>query len=108
VEALERITSRHVMKWLGIPPSFTSIGLYGKSNKLQLPLSSLVEEFKKAKTRLVLTLRDSPDKLIRDAGIVTRTGRKWSAIETVSQAESSIKHKDIVGMTAVGRQCLYA
>jgi len=60
VEALERITSRHPRKWLWVPPSFTSIGLYGKSNNLQLPLSSLVEEFKTANTRLVLTLRDSP------------------------------------------------
>jgi hypothetical protein len=104
IEALERITSRHLRKWLGIPPSFSSVGLYGKTNKLQLPLSSLVEEFKTAKTRLVLTLRDSPDEQIREAGIVTRTGRKWSATETVSQAESSLMHKDIVGVTAVGRQ----
>jgi hypothetical protein len=104
VEALERLTSRHIRKWLGIPPSFTSIGLYGRSNKLQLPLSSLVEEFKTAKTRLVLTIKDSPDELIREAGIVTRTGRKWLASECASQAESSLRHKDIVGITAVGRQ----
>ena len=104
VEALERLTSRHLRKWLGIPPSFTSIGLYGKSNKLQLPLSSLVEEFKTAKTRLVLTVRDSPDEVISGAGILTRTGRKWSAAESVSQAESTLKHRDIVGITAVGRQ----
>ncbi|XP_060584269.1 uncharacterized protein LOC132740392 [Ruditapes philippinarum] len=102
IQALERITSRHLRKWLGIPPSFSSVGLYGKTNKLQLPLSSLVEDFKK--TRLVLTLSDSPDEQIREAGIVTRTGRKWSATETVSQAKSSLMHKDIVGVTAVGRQ----
>jgi len=52
----------------------------------------------------LLTLRDSPDEQIWEAGIVTRTGRKWSATETVSQAESSLMHKDIVGVTAVGRQ----
>ena len=104
VAALERIPSRHLKKWLGVPPSFTSIGLYGKTNKLQLPLSSLVEEFKVAKSRLVLTLRDSPDQLIRDAGIETRTSRKWSATEAVKQAENTLKHKDIVGVTAVGHQ----
>lgn len=104
IEALERITSRHLRKWLGIPPSFSGVGLYGKSNQLQLLFSSLVEEFKTAKTRLVLTLRDSQDEQIREAGIVTRTGRKWSASETVNQAESSLKLKDIVGITAVGRQ----
>ena len=47
VEVLERITSRHLRNWLGVPPRFTSIGLYGKTNKLQLPL---VEEFKVAKS----------------------------------------------------------
>ena len=77
VEVLESVTSRHLRKWLGITPSFTSIGLYGKSNKLQLTLSSLMEEFKTAKTKLMLTLSDSPDELIRDVGIVTRTDRKW-------------------------------
>ncbi|KAL4234862.1 hypothetical protein ACF0H5_006504 [Mactra antiquata] len=104
IESLERITSSHLRKWLGVPPSFSSVGLYEKSNQLQLPLSSLVEEFKTAKTRLVLILRDSPDEQIWEAEIVTRTGRKWSVTETVSQTESALKHKDIVGMTAVGRQ----
>ena len=104
VEALERITSRHLRKWLGVPPSSMSIGLFGKTNKLQLPLSSLVEEFKVAKSRLVLTLRDSSDELIRNAGIDPRTSKKWSATQAVKQAESTIKHKDIVGVTAVGRQ----
>ena len=52
----------------------------------------------------MLTLRDSPDELIRDAGIETRTSRKWSATDAVKQAENTPKHKDIVGVTTVGRQ----
>jgi hypothetical protein len=108
VEALERTVSRHLRKWLGVPPSFTSIGLYGRSNKLQVPLTSLVEEFKVAKTRFVVTMRQSQDQLTRKAGIETRTGRKWSASKAVNQAEGSLRHKDIVGMTAVGRQGLGA
>ena len=44
--------------------------------KLQLPLSSLVEDLKTAKARLVLTLRNSsPDQLIREAEIETRSSR---------------------------------
>ena len=39
-----------------------------------------------------------------DAGIETRTSRKWSATEAVKQAENTLKHNDIVGVTAVGRQ----
>lgn len=106
VECLERKISRHLRRWLGIPPSFTSIGLYGRSNQLQLPLSSLVEEFKVAKTRLVVTLKQSQDSSIRNAGIETRTGRKWSASQAVEQAEKRLQQKDIVGITAVGRQGL--
>jgi len=36
----------------------------------------------------------------------TRTGRKWSASQAVSQEESRLRHKDIVGTTAVWRQGL--
>ena len=52
----------------------------------------------------MLTLRDFPDELIREAGTETHTNRKWSAIETVNQGENSFKHKDIVGVTVVERQ----
>ncbi|KAH3816613.1 hypothetical protein DPMN_118131 [Dreissena polymorpha] len=47
-------------KMVRVPPSFTNIGLYGRSNQLQLPLSSLVEEFKASKARLVVTLKEFP------------------------------------------------
>ena len=76
----------------------TSIGLYEKTNKLQLQLPSLVEELKVAKTRLMVTLRDSPDELIRDAGIETHTSKKLSPTDSVNQAENSLKHKYIVGV----------
>ena len=60
---------RHLRRRLGVPPSFTYIGLYGKTTKLQLPLYSVLEEFKVSMTRLVVTLRDSSDQLISQAGI---------------------------------------
>ena len=106
VELLERSISRHLRRWLGVPPSFTNIGLYGKSNQLQLPISSLTEEFKVAKARLVVTLKQSKDDSIRRAGIETRTGRKWSASQAVDRAESQLHLKDIIGTTTVGRQGL--
>ena len=69
-------------------------------------MTLLVEEFKVANGRLVVTLKESSDDLIWKAGIETRTGRKWSASQTVAQAESRLRHKDIVGTTAIGRQGL--
>ncbi|XP_052281123.1 uncharacterized protein LOC127878636 [Dreissena polymorpha] len=106
VEGFERTINRYLRRWLGVPPSFTSIGLYGRTNQLQLPISSVVEEYKVAKARMVVTLKESSDDLIRMAGIETRTGRKWSASQAVSQAESILRHKDIVGTTTEGRQGL--
>ena len=89
VEKVEQQVSKHLRRWLGIPPSFSNIGLYGKSNRLQMPFSSVVEEFKVAKARLLT-------RLISGAGIGVRTGRKWSVSEAVRQAESSLRHQDIV------------
>ncbi|KAH3735567.1 hypothetical protein DPMN_042103 [Dreissena polymorpha] len=42
--------------------------------------------------------------MIWKAGIETR--RKWSASQAVAQAESRLRHKDIEGTTAIGRQGL--
>ena len=106
VESLEKIISKHLRRWLGVPPSFSNIGLYGATNQLQLPVSSLVEEFKVAKTRLVVTLQQSTDSKIRNAGIEIRTGRKWSASQAAQQAESQLKLKDVIGTTQTGRQGL--
>ena len=97
VEKLERTINRHLRKWLGVPPSFTTVGLYSRTAKLQLPFTSLVEEFKVSKSRLVMTLKECRDYKVR-------TGRKWSASKTVSEAERRLRHKDIVGTVAVGRQ----
>ncbi|XP_060084535.1 uncharacterized protein LOC132563801 [Ylistrum balloti] len=106
VETLERCTIRKLRSWLGVPPSFTAVGLYSKTSQLQLPLSSIVEEFKVAKCRLVMTLKDFTDIKVQKAGMVTKTGRKWSAGATVSKAESTLELQDIVGNIYVGRRGL--
>nr|XP_055036896.1 uncharacterized protein LOC129424307 [Misgurnus anguillicaudatus] len=106
VEEMERKFNKHLRRWLGIPPSFTSLGLYMRSGQLQLPLSSVVEEFKVAKCRLSLTYRDSQDQLTREAGIRTRSGRKWAAGTAINQAECSLMTKEIIGNPCTGRQGL--
>ena len=104
VEVLEPTVSKHLRRWIGVLPSFTNIGLYRKTTKLQL--SSVLEKFKVSKKRLVVTLRDSIDQLIRQAGIETRTGRKWSASQAVEKAETGFRHRDIVGTPCEGRMDL--
>ena len=106
VEGVERKINTYLRRWLGIPPSFTSVGLYIRSGQLQLPLSSLVEEFRVAKCRAAMTFRDSRDIKVREAGVKTRSGRKWEASASLAQAEGNLKLKDIIGAACTGRQGL--
>jgi len=103
VESLERKLNRYLRRWLGVPKSFSSVGLYSTGSKMTLPLRAVTEEFKTAKVRAVMMLRDSKDEKIRQAGIEVRTGRKWKAGEAVREAESWLRYQDIVGTVAHGR-----
>lgn len=103
VEAMERLTTKFLRRWLAIPQCFSSVGLYSVGTKLQLPLSSLVEEYKVTKVRQHLTLRDSKDEKVRGARVNLEAGRKWSVQDTVREAELRLKQADIVGNVAVGR-----
>ncbi|XP_052236077.1 uncharacterized protein LOC127847893 [Dreissena polymorpha] len=101
VDSLESMINKSLRRWFGLPSCMTSIGLYNRTGMLQLPLSSIVEEYKVSKARLVLTLRDSSDMSIRNAGIEVKTGRRWSASNAVEQAESRLRHQDIFMIRAV-------
>ena len=103
VESMERKINSFLRRWLGVPGSFSSIGLYSTGSKLQLPLKSVTEEYKVTKARMVMMLKDSKDDKIRQAGIETRTGRKWDVNQAVEEAESRLRHSDIVGTTTHGR-----
>ncbi|XP_077372334.1 uncharacterized protein LOC144033646 [Festucalex cinctus] len=103
VECLERKVSSFLRKWLGLPRSLSSIALYGRNNKLTLPFSSLKEEFMVTRAREVLLYRDSSDNRVSSAGIQVKTGRKWCAQEAVDQAESRLRHSELVGPVACGR-----
>ena len=103
VESLERAISQFLRRWLGLPRSLSSMALYSKATKVQLPLSSVVEEFKITRAREVMLYRDSKDIKVASAGVVVKTGRKWCAKEAVQRAEARLQHSVIVGNVAVGR-----
>jgi hypothetical protein len=50
--------------------------------------------------------RDSNDVKARGTRVNTESGRKWSVHGTVEEAESRLRHNDIVGSVTVGRQGL--
>lgn len=45
-------------KWIGVSSSFLSFGLYSHSGKVQLPIFSVVDEFKAGNVRLQMLLRE--------------------------------------------------
>ena len=106
VESMERQLNKYMKRWLGVPNSMTNVALHSSQTKLTLPVKSLVEEFKVAKCRSFMTLRDSKDPVVKNTQPDIKSGRKWSAEKAVSEAESRLKHKEMVGAVQVGRQGL--
>lgn len=87
---MERKINTHLRRWLGIPPSYTSIRLYIRSGQLQLPHSSLVKEFQVAECRTVMTFKDSGDIKVQETSIRTRSGRKWEASASLKRTEGDL------------------
>ena len=94
VERIQQYSYKYLRKWLGVPPCFSKVGLYTNSGNLQLPISSLVEEFKIGKVRLHM-MKESADEIIRKAYPEIKSGMKWSAVKAAQEAECSLRIKDI-------------
>ena len=43
VETIQCHVNKYPRKWLGVPPSFTFVGMYNHSVKVQPPISSMVD-----------------------------------------------------------------
>ena len=96
VETMERLISKFIKKWLGVPNSLTNVALYSSSTKLKLPTLSLVQEYKLGKTWLFQMLHDSGDPLVKNAQPSMITGRKWKAKIAVENAEPALRMKEII------------
>lgn len=73
------------------------------TNKLQLPFTSLTEDFSVTtvvRTPEVLLYRDSADTRVSSEDITVRTRRKCRAQESVEQAEVRLRHGMLVGSVA--------
>ena len=97
VEAIERLCSIHIRKWLGLPRVTNNSALYRSKGALQLPLTSIVEIYKAGKVRTVMMLRDSKDPEIRNNPPDVITATKWKAEEETDNIIADLKHRDIVG-----------
>ena len=76
-EKMERLVSFYIRKCLGVPRCLSTVSLYGKGI-LQLPVSSLVEEFKCTKVRTELLLAGSKAVVVSKVVPNPTKGRKWN------------------------------
>ncbi|KAJ8016900.1 hypothetical protein DPEC_G00012150 [Dallia pectoralis] len=102
VEKLERVVSSFAKKCLGLPRCFTNTRLYGRGI-LEIPVSSPVEEFKRSKIRLEMTLTESRDPCVSGTAPTLVTGRKWNPAAASHQAKTDLRHRDIIGNVQQGR-----
>ena len=72
VEKMERNISGHLRRWLGVPQSFFSVGLYSAGSKLQLPLKALTEEYK---AHQFMMIQECTDDKVKNAGIILKMGQ---------------------------------
>lgn len=115
-ETLKRKISFYLRRWLCLPCSHTSTALYGRSNKLQILIGNLEDEFRVSQTKEALVYRDSSDSRVagiavqtgRTAGIMVRTGRKFGAQDGLEQAESHLKNKVLLDTVTIGQTGLGA
>ena len=97
VVKLERLLSSFAKNWLGLPRCFGSMGLYGRGI-LELPVSSLTEEFKCSKVRLDMTLTESRDPCVAQTAPTLATRGKWTPSAATQQAKADLRHCNIVGL----------
>ena len=101
---MEQVVSSHLRRWLRVQRNLTNIALYSTTAKLQLPTTSITGEFKVAKTRIYIMVRDSEDAVIMTAQLQVPTTKKWDVAKTVVEVGSRLQMKEIAGATQADRQ----
>lgn len=106
VEIIEMRVNKMIRKWLGVPKGLSLVALYSKRSKLQLPLVSLVEEFKVGKIRLQSMLLESKDHYIRDDPPELQSGQKWKVADAMVSTSEMLRFNEVCGVARAGRRGL--
>ena len=87
------VMNKAVRKWLGVTRCLYTVVFH-----LDLPMTSLVEAFKYAKTSLDMTVTQSKDPVAKNTAPMVKTGKKW-----FNMHKAHYKHRDIFGQVESGR-----
>jgi len=104
VEVLQQQITASLKRWLKIPKSFSKNCMYSKSTKLRLPYSSLEEEFRVAKARNLVTLENSRDSCIKNAGITIDRGIRLNTPAEIKEAKERLQMQVITGIPNKGKE----
>ena len=85
------------------PRSLATLALRSTGTKVQLPVTSVIEEFKCCKARLHLMLRNSSDTVVRNTQPGAYTGRKWDVSKVIQEVEEALKFSEVMGDVQQGR-----
>lgn len=83
----ERLISSYARKWLGLPRCLSRIGLYS-NGIVELSISGLSREYKRANVRLEMMLTESNDPSVAQAAPTLATGMKWTRARCSSTGTS--------------------
>ncbi|GFN84901.1 reverse transcriptase [Plakobranchus ocellatus] len=106
VEAIEAKINKYTRKWLGVPPGLSDVAMYCRKAKLKLPMTSILEEYKCGKARLLTMLEESDDPMVKTVQPSLKTGRKWKVTEAVDEAKECLKMKEVISQTQTDRRGL--
>ena len=106
VNEIQKQLTGKLKKWLGLPRSLSEACLYARTSKLKMPFRELTEEFKAAKTRLLITLQGAEDQCVKGAGVCVDGGRKADTKADIAEAESRLRTQEITGIPNQGKEGL--
>jgi hypothetical protein len=86
---MERIINTNLRKWLGVPSTFISRVLCSRTSKMQTPITSIMEEYKVGKARLIITFQDS---LLKKESPVRWYGEKMAEIKSIRESSKTQGH----------------
>ena len=106
VTLIQKLLTGKLKKWLGLPRSLATDCLYSRTGKLQLPYTDVMEEFKAAKARLSVTLKESDDPCVRGAEVCVDGGRKADTQVALEEAGNRLKMQELTGVPNKGKEGL--
>jgi hypothetical protein len=99
VRSWEQTTNKFLRSWLGAGHTLSSLCLFSNDSGVALPIDSILDTWKVEKCRLQQSYNTTPDTFVRSIEPKVRSGRLWSAEDTLRNAQRDLECEAMRGMT---------